>query len=82
MARTEANEVEARNRAIREGRGTYTYAYGQPPPIPEGRWFRWGYTSGRWKGADTERRGPETKDDALTFLYRRYDGGLGLITPR
>src|SRR5690606_34748581 len=43
MAQTEANEVEARNRAIRERRGSYSHAYGKPHAIPEGRWFRWGY---------------------------------------
>jgi len=81
MAQTEANEVEARNQAVREKRGTYSYAYGNPPPIPEGRWYRWGYTSGRWQGAEVEsrvRNGPNVKseDSDLTFLYRRYDANI------
>lgn len=86
MAQTEANEVEARNQAIREKRGTYAYAYGKPPPIPEGRWFRWGYTSGRWQGAEVERavlNGPnvKTEEPDLTFLYRRYDVNI-IMAPR
>lgn len=70
MAQTKANEVEARNEAIRKGNLTYRWAYATPPPIPTGRWFRWGYSSARKVGAEN--------DSTAVFLYRRYD--MNLVT--
>lgn len=68
VAQNEANEVNARNEAIRKGEHTYTWSYATPPPIPDGRWFRWGYAAGRTVGAEG--------DSNVVFLYRRYDANI------
>lgn len=46
-AETEANEAQARDQARRDGSLTYSWAYGQPAPLPEGRWNRWSISTGQ-----------------------------------
>ena len=46
LAGNEAAEINARNEAIQKGEHVYHWNYVQPPSIPQGRWFRWGYTHG------------------------------------
>lgn len=50
-ANNNAAEVNARNEAIRKGDHIYHWTYAEPPPVPDGRWFRWGYTHGFASGA-------------------------------
>jgi hypothetical protein len=90
-ANSEANEVGARNEAMRKGEHTYTWKYATPPPIPEGRWFRWGYTSGYQKGGHREyhtralSNGKDSLasyyDPGLVLNYHRYDMNM-VLAPR
>jgi hypothetical protein len=91
MAQSEANEVNARNEAIRKGEHTYAWKYATPPPIPEGRWMRWGYTSGYQKGGHREYKtsalsnGKDSLvsryDPTLIVNYHRYDANI-VLAPR
>lgn len=71
MANTEANEVTARNEAIRKGEGTYTWEYAKPAPVPEGRWFRWGYSRAFADGATRTYKGRSLANgkDSMITLY-------------
>jgi hypothetical protein len=71
MANTEANEVAARNEAIRKGEGTYTWEYAKPAPVPDGRWFRWGYSRAFADGAHRTYKGKSLANgrDTTFSLY-------------
>lgn len=87
-ANNNAAEVNARNEAIRKGDHVYSWSYAQPPAIPEGRWFRWGYTHGFASGGKRTypRRalsnGKDTvysyNDPDLRLDYIRFD--MNLVT--
>lgn len=88
MANTEANEVAARNEAIRKGELSYTWEYAKPAPVPEGRWFRWGYTRAFADGAHRTYKtrslanGGDTTisgyDPNVRFRYLRLD--MNIVT--
>lgn len=75
MADTEANRVAAKQQAEKDGSLTYSWNYGQPAPIPTGRWNRWAYATASGSGAFVE--DPTTKamvwDPAVKFDYMRIN---------
>jgi hypothetical protein len=91
MAGSEANEVNARNEAIKKGDHVYHWSYAEPPPIPTGRWFRWGYSHAFASGgtrtfhAMKAAGGGDTvvtyKDPDLRFDYIRLDANM-VTAPR
>ncbi len=87
-ANSEANEINARNEALKKGEHVYHWSYAEPPPIPEGRWFRWGYSHAFADGGTRTFRthalkdGKDSvatfKDPKLRFDYIRFD--MNLVT--
>ena len=75
-AQTEANELKAREEAVREGRSVYSYAYAQPAPIPTGRWFRWGFASGEGEGGTVEQYVSRNSTGKMDSLHSREEPGL------
>jgi hypothetical protein len=49
---TEANRIEARNKAIRDRENVFSYTYAEPPEMPSYRWWRWSYVSGSTQGVE------------------------------
>jgi len=79
MAETEANRINARNQAVKDGSLTYSYAYGQPAPIPTGRWNRWQWATGKSQGAMANvSGGAASYDPNITFEYLRIN--MDIIT--
>jgi hypothetical protein len=74
MADTEANRVAAKQQAEKDGSLTYSWAYGQPAPIPTGRWNRWSYSTGTGNGATVILpNGTAVYDPAIVVEYKRYN---------
>ncbi len=69
---TKANEIEARNKAIRERELMYRYAYARPPEMPTSRWWRWAWITGE---------GRVRGDSVQTAYYNRIDAHI-VMTPR
>ena len=86
VAGSEANEINARNEAIQKGEHVYHWSYAQPPAIPTGRWFRWGYSHAFADGGTRtfvglkQSNGKDTtvvfKDPKLRFDYIRLDANM------